>query len=115
NTKHNSWLLPPVLMLHFVSTAAWRSREGRRLSGPSKALLCMSLIGPLVFYASWPWIWRDTWARLLEYVRFHTGHAYYNMEFLGHTYHKPPMPRLYAWVMTLATVPATTLLLFGLG
>ena len=37
------------------------------------------------------------------------------MEFLGETYWKPPMPRLYAWVMTVATVPAITLVLFGIG
>jgi hypothetical protein len=68
-----------------------------------------------VFYALWPWIWFDTAERLLEWVRFHVGHDYYNMEFLGRTYWKPPMPRLYAWVMTLATVPAILLVLFGTG
>src|SRR5262249_37259159 len=39
----------------------------------------------------------------------------YNMVFLGETYWKPPMPRGYAWVMTAATVPAVTLLLFVIG
>jgi hypothetical protein len=72
----------------------------------------MALLGPLVFYALWPWIWHDTAARLREYVQFHTGHEYYNMEFLGRTYWKPPMPRAYAPLMTAATVPAVTL---GLG
>jgi hypothetical protein len=43
------------------------------------------------------------------------GHEYYNMEFLGRTYWKPPMPRLYAWVMTVATVPLITLMLFAIG
>jgi hypothetical protein len=71
----------------------------------------MLLLGPLVFYALWPWLWHDTIARLREYVAFHTGHEYYNMEFLGRTYWKPPMPRGYAWLMTLATVPLVTLLL----
>jgi hypothetical protein len=37
------------------------------------------------------------------------------MEFLGHTYWKPPMPLGYAWMMTFGTVPLATLLLFGLG
>jgi len=37
------------------------------------------------------------------------------MEFLGRTYWKPPMPRLYAWVMTLGTVPLVTLVLAALG
>jgi hypothetical protein len=37
------------------------------------------------------------------------------MEFLGETYWKPPMPRAYAWLMTVATVPAITLVLFAVG
>jgi hypothetical protein len=75
----------------------------------------MATIGPVVFYLCWPWIWFDTGARLGEYIAFHVNHEYYNMEFLGVTYFRPPMPRLYAWVMTLATVPTITLLLFVLG
>jgi hypothetical protein len=37
------------------------------------------------------------------------------MEFLGRTYWKPPMPRGYAWLMTLGTVPAITLALAAVG
>jgi hypothetical protein len=73
------------------------------------------VIGPLVFYATWPWIWHDTGRRIADWIAFHTGHEYYNMEFLGRTYWKPPMPRGYAWLMTLATVPAITLVLSGVG
>src|SRR5262249_34379532 len=79
------------------------------------ALVAMAVIGPTIFYMTWPWIWFDTGRRLADYVSFHLNHEYYNMEFLGTTYFRPPMPRLYAWVMTLATVPTITLLLFGLG
>jgi hypothetical protein len=75
----------------------------------------MMLQGPLVFYALWPWIWRDTLPRLQQYAEFHLGHEYYNMEFLGRTYWQPPMPRAYAWVMTAATVPLITVLLSALG
>jgi 4-amino-4-deoxy-L-arabinose transferase-like glycosyltransferase len=102
DTKHNSWLLPPALLLHLVLSRgpeSWADLKRGRLPIP-KGLWAMALIGPLVFYAGWPWIWHDTFERLGEYVRFHTGHEYYNMEFLGRTYWKPPMPLLYAWVMT---------------
>jgi hypothetical protein len=68
-----------------------------------------------VFFLVWPWVWFSTGERLAEWVRFHLGHDYYNMAFLGHTYWKPPMPRLYAWLMTLGTVPAITLVLVALG
>jgi 4-amino-4-deoxy-L-arabinose transferase-like glycosyltransferase len=117
DTKHNAWLLPPALVLHLLVTRGselWAELRRGRVTLP-KGLLAMALLGPLVFYAGWPWIWHDTIPRLTEYVKFHTGHEYYNMEFLGRTYWKPPMPLLYAWVMTLATVPTITLVLFACG
>jgi 4-amino-4-deoxy-L-arabinose transferase-like glycosyltransferase len=122
NTKHNSWLLPFALVGHW---ALWRGPEAWRLLRQKQwaallrtipvALWLMATLGPLLFYATWPWIWFDTFDRLVEYVKFHTQHVYYNMEFLGRTYFEPPFPRLYAPLMTLGTVPAVTLALFGAG
>ena len=85
NTKHNSWLLPFALVVHLV---AWRGpqlfRELRRgRFGIPSALVAMAVIGPLLFYATWPWLWFDTGERLVAYVQFHLHHDYYNMEFLG--------------------------------
>ncbi|MEO7038244.1 MAG: glycosyltransferase family 39 protein [Polyangiaceae bacterium] len=117
DTKHNAWLLPGAFVLHFVLTRgvhAVRELLAKRWAFPH-AFVAMTLISPCVFYAGWPWVWHDTFQRLRDYVAFHMGHEYYNMEFLGQTYWKPPMPRLYAWVMTLATVPGITLLLFLIG
>jgi len=117
DTKHNAWLLPGAFGLHFLLTrgkAALSELRAGRFPVPY-AFPAMLLISPLVFYAAWPWIWHDTLPRLREYANFHLQHEYYNMEFLGQTYWKPPMPRLYAWLMTLATVPSITLLLFALG
>ena len=110
-TKHNAWLLPPALFAHAVLLAAWRRLRGERRPRLPWGLVAMVVIGPPLFYALWPWIWRDTWARLVEYFKFHWSHVYYNMEYLGHTYFEPPFPLSYAWVMTLATVPAITLVL----
>src|SRR5678809_666544 len=66
-------------------------------------------------FMTWPWLWFDTGRRLVEYVSFHVNHEYYNIEFLGVTYFRPPMPLLYAWVMTIATVPSITIVCFVLG
>ncbi len=117
DTKHNSWLLPFALVAHLVALRVMERWHGLPRRGPFVpwAFPALLVLGPLVFYALWPWIWFDTFARLGEYARFHLGHEYYNMEFLGQTYWKPPMPRSYAWVMTLATVPGITLVLFGIG
>jgi 4-amino-4-deoxy-L-arabinose transferase-like glycosyltransferase len=117
DTKHNAWLLPGAFGLHLLITrgrSAVRELRAGHFAVPH-AFWAMLVISPLVLYAGWPWIWHDTAARLREYAQFHLQHEYYNMEFLGQTYWKPPMPRLYAWVMTLATVPGVTLLLFAVG
>lgn len=116
NTKHNAWLLPFAFVGHAVLryVLAWRAPARPRLRIPL-ALVCMALLGPLLLYAGWPWIWNDTYARLVEYVKFHTQHVYYNMEFLGRTYFEPPFPRGYAWVMTLGTVPFVSLLASAIG
>ena len=120
NTKHNSWFLPFVFTMHaVVSLHPWvdTGEVSRRTLAKRAALslLALATIGPLLFYATWPWIWHDTFARLAAYAKFHLQHVYYNMEFLGDNYWQPPMPRGYAFVMTAATVPAITLLCFAAG
>jgi 4-amino-4-deoxy-L-arabinose transferase-like glycosyltransferase len=118
DTKHNAWFLPAALVAHvLVRHVLELERPFRgwyRVRVPL-AVLLMPLIGPLVCCALWPWLWHDTRARVVEWFQFHLRHVYYNMEFLGHTYFKPPFPRSYAWVMTLATVPAITLVLSLIG
>ncbi len=117
DTKHNAWLLPFALVAHYLWTQwprLWREARVGRLTIPA-ALPAMAVLGTLVFYAAWPWIWFDTAERIAWWVEFHLRHEYYNMEFLRQTYWKPPMPRLYAPVMTLATVPFVTLLLAAIG
>jgi 4-amino-4-deoxy-L-arabinose transferase-like glycosyltransferase len=117
DTKHNAWWLPVVFAVHLITT------HGRSFLVMSRTerwqtlrpLVVMVFIGPLVLWVLWPWLWYDTLNRLKYWVDFHLNHVYYNMEFLGRTYHTPPMPRGYAWLMTLATVPGTTLVLAATG
>lgn len=120
DTKHNSWIFPFAIALHFALVRGLPLLRDLRGGAPCwrrlpRAWFAMTLIGPLLCVSLWPWLWHDTFARVREYVAFHTGHEYYNMEFLGHTYWRPPMPRGYAWLMTLATVPLVTLVLGALG
>ncbi|MRG90684.1 ArnT family glycosyltransferase [Polyangium spumosum] len=119
DTKHNAWFLPILAVTHVGLLLARDRLTGgdtkETLRRALSALLAMALLGPLVMYALWPWIWRDTFAQLAAYASFHLNHEYYNMEFFGRTYFTPPMPRLYAPVMTAATVPTVTLALFVLG
>ncbi len=117
NTKHNSWFLPSALVAHaFVRHGFTLPRTFRgALRRVPLALVLMAVLGPAILYATWPWIWHDTLDRFTAYVKFHTQHVYYNMEFLGETYFEPPFPRAYAWLMTLATVPASLLLSCSVG
>jgi hypothetical protein len=126
DTKHNSWFLPICFVghqigreiLHWLSAPASDEENVAFAASRKRSLLAlgaMAALGPLVMVALWPWIWRDTLARLRDYALFHLNHEYYNMEFLGKNYWAPPMHLGYAWVMTAATVPVVTLLLFATG
>lgn len=119
-TKHNSWIVPGVLLIHwaYVALLEWRRRrngEQRRLSLVPWWLVAMAVCGPLIFVGSWPWLWHNTWERFLGYARFHLHHDYYNMEYFGVNYFWPPFPMSYSWVMTAFTVPLTILLLMMVG
>lgn len=117
DTKHNSWFIPFAVIAHLTISRGptfLRDLRARRFPLPFSPF-AMAVIGPLVFVALWPWLWFDTAQRFTDYVRFHTNHDYYNIVFLGKTYWKPPFPVTWAPVMTLATVPTITLLLFAIG
>jgi 4-amino-4-deoxy-L-arabinose transferase-like glycosyltransferase len=119
DTKHNAWFLPMAALVHLGLTAGFaivvRAPIWKSIRSIVANIAAMVTLGPAIMWALWPWIWHDTHKRLAAYVQFHVNHEYYNMEFLGETYWRPPMPRGYAWVMTLATVPTIALLLFAVG
>jgi hypothetical protein len=117
--KHNALFLGPLFALHLWICLGLRWQQtGER---PKLAqliplpLIGMATIGPLVAIGLWPWMWDDTFARLAEYFAFHSEHSYYNMEFRGVNYNRPPLPLAYPFVMTWATVPSSLLFLSGVG
>jgi hypothetical protein len=111
-TKHNAWFLPPLLLLHYL-TVVWPDVTLRPFRPPRIPLVfvAMAILGPAIFVLHWPWLWFDTVKHFGEYVAFHRHHAYYNIEYLGVNLGLPPLPASYPFVMTLFTVPLTTLLL----
>jgi hypothetical protein len=113
-TKHNAFFLPFVLLAHYL-WAHRRTLRALKMPPIPSVFLWMAVVGPLVYLACWPWLWFDTVARFRAYVAFHVNHVYYNMEYLGTNYSKPPFPISFPYVMTLLTVPLTTLLLFAGG
>lgn len=124
NVKFNCFLLPVVFLIHWFVVRGRSVGELTKSGGISApvAVLSMLTLGSVTFVALWPWMWFDTLiaeggrpGRLGEYLSFHWNHPYYNMEFFGVNYFRPPFPRSYPYVMILFTVPAVTLVLFFVG
>jgi len=114
-TKHNSWMLPAIFLIHFLWVRREEVRAGRLERSSSAWLASMLIIGPLVLIGTWPWLWHDTVNRLLAYAAFHVRHVHYTYEYLGISYFRPPLPVSAPFVMTLFTVPLTVLALSLVG
>lgn len=117
--KHNALFVAPLLALHHALVLLHvRLRERRPLrlgQWIPFPFVSMAVLAPLVALLLWPWLWPDPAARVDEYFAFHREHAYYNVEYLGRNWNRPPLPVSYPFVMTLATVPATLLVLAFAG
>lgn len=115
-TKHNAWIVPGIFAVHW-GFVVWGRRRLREADGRWFPwwLLAMAGLGVPIFVATWPWLWHDGWERFVWYANFHIRHVHYNMAYFGTTYFQPPLPISYPWVMTLFTVPVTSLLLGVLG
>lgn len=75
----------------------------------------MITLGLGVFWAHWPWLYHDTWARLMGYIQFHARHEHYPVDFLGTLYYRPPFPISFPFVMLACTVPVSLLCLSAWG
>jgi hypothetical protein len=114
-TKHNSWMLPAIFLIHFAWIRADEARADRLQRSSIAWLPSMLLVGPLIFIATWPWLWHHTWDRLRAYAAFHLQHVHYTYQYLGVSYFEPPFPISVPFMMTVATVPLTVIVLGLLG
>ncbi len=113
--KHNALFIPLLLGAHYY-LCLLRARGPRpRATWAPLLLWSMALLAPLTAFALWPWLWSDPVGRLTDYFAFHREHSYYNTEFLGVNYNRPPLPIAYPFVLTWATVPTGLLLLALVG
>lgn len=124
-TKLNALFLPPLMVL------AWLHRPGtlgslRLVPGPSGsldlrlprvpwALIACATLGPLVFFASWPHLWHDTFNRVAAYVAFHLHHEHYPIRYFHQVFVRPPFPWHFPWMMTALTAPSPLLVLGAVG
>ena len=87
-----------------------------RLPSIPAALVSMVLIGPVVFFLSWPWMWFDTVQRVQEYVLFHLHHYGIYFLYFGRLYDKDPFAPWHApFTMAAITVPVAVSLLAFIG
>jgi 4-amino-4-deoxy-L-arabinose transferase-like glycosyltransferase len=103
-TKHNAIILPFVILAHH----AWlcvRARTWKVQPWAPAALL----LGPVVLYVLWPWLWHAPVAHARDWIGFHLHHTHYNFEYLGENWNHPAFPWHVAIVTTLFTVPVITI------
>jgi 4-amino-4-deoxy-L-arabinose transferase-like glycosyltransferase len=96
-TKIDALFVPPIVL------AAWvvLFRPSRFLFS---RLALMGLIGVAVFCIIWPWLYRDTIPRLMDYLSFMTlGHYAVEQYYLGRLFVPPPWH--FPFVMTVVVVP----------
>jgi 4-amino-4-deoxy-L-arabinose transferase-like glycosyltransferase len=94
-----------------------RPAPGRVLSLPPlpETALSMLVLGPLTFFALWPWMWFDTVDRVVEYVSFHLHHYPIYFLYFGRVYAEPFAPWHAPLVMTVFTTSSVGLLLGVVG
>ena len=91
-------------------------RAGVRLPPVPLALLSMVFVGPLVFFASWPWMWFDTVDRVRQYVQFHLHHYGIYFLYFGRIYDKDPFAPWHApLTMAATTIPVAVSILAIVG
>ncbi len=116
-TKHNAWLMPFFLVMHYLWIRRGDLRK-RRLPPVPLAFISMAVVGPLVLLAVWPWLWPDPMGRMRGWLLRHLEHEHYNFEYLGENWNLPPKAldlklfrMTFPFVSTVLTVPVTTLAL----
>jgi hypothetical protein len=123
-TKLNApFLLLPYGVFIFVTgwmlqprSKALKEKGMLRLPSVPLALLSLLVLGPLVFFVTWPWIWFDTLVRLQAYLQFHLQHYGIHFLYQGTLYTGDVFaPWSSPFVMMWITVPLGTSLLAGLG
>lgn len=88
-----------------------------RLPSLPTTFFSMVVLGPLVFFLLWPWLWFDTFERTKAYVEFHLNHYPIYLFYFGEVYERPFAPWHAPFALTGLTVPAPVLVLalVGLG
>lgn len=119
--KHNVLPVPALFVLHWLLTEARvdatgaSTSRGFTLPKIPLALFSLALVGPLVFIATWPWLWPDPFVRIGGYIGFHLRHEHYPILYFGELLTHPPFPIHFPFVMSAVTIPVPILVAMMVG
>lgn len=105
-TKMQAILIPPVVGVWALWH--WRFRA-------IKPLAMFGLVGLVVFFIGWPWLWLDPAKHFHEYFARTTNRAVLNCFYLGQVWIDKDVPWHYPFVMFAVTVPVGLHVLALLG
>ena len=124
-TKLNALFLPFLFVLWWLVappaglTLRWRTGPSGGLDLELPAipwvLVECATLSPLVFIATWPYLWHDPINRIDGYIRFHLHHEHYPASYFHELLVAPPFPWHFPVVMTGLTVPSPILALALVG
>ncbi|MHB8995418.1 MAG: ArnT family glycosyltransferase [Armatimonadota bacterium] len=103
-TKVNGWFIPLIVL-------PWLFMVRRRAFWAG--LVSMAILGPLVFLASWPWLWFDTLPRIARYFSFFGKHYPVAATYFGEVHGVAPWH--FPLMMLLITTPIIILALAAMG
>jgi 4-amino-4-deoxy-L-arabinose transferase-like glycosyltransferase len=106
-TKIHAWFLLPIL-------GAWSLVH----LSPRRAVAAMalwSLVGIALYWAGWPWLWHDSWARVLAYWGTGVERATIRVQYFGQVFADRDVPWHYPWFYFAATVPIGLQILGAIG
>jgi 4-amino-4-deoxy-L-arabinose transferase-like glycosyltransferase len=121
-TKLNALILYAPITLYWVLThkreivtiilkrerANWRVIRDMVLK-----MVPMIMVPPIILISFWPWLWKDTVSRVLEYFTFHIHHLKIPVYYFGNVYFEVPWE--YPFILTLVTIPVIVLIPFFVG
>jgi len=108
-TKLNApFMVLPVLIHFFIfKWSDIKKRPFKTVFAPQ--FVSMLIISLPLFFMMWPWLWHDSAARFISYVKFHTNHYGILMYYLGKIYGEPRPPWHAPFVMMVLTTPLISL------
>jgi hypothetical protein len=99
----------PFVLLTRTSKGMKSPGQGFQLISFPAALASMATLGPIVFFAIWPWMWTDLVVRVKEYVGFHLNHYGIHFLYFGQVHTDAPYAPWHApFVMAGSTIPVVT-------